>query len=61
MLEHFDVFQRRSDGSPKWIASVATLDEAKRMVKGMAESDDALDFFVHDFLTGKDVWHNTQG
>ena len=56
MLDHFDIFERRPDGSPNWVLSVATLNEAKKRVKKLAASNGHFNYFVFDFLTGKDVF-----
>jgi len=56
MLEHFDIFERRTDGSPNWVVSVATLEEARERVKKLAASNGHFNYFVSDFLTGKDVF-----
>ena len=55
-MEHFDIFERRLDGSPNWVASVETLEEAKERVKQLATSNGHFDYFVFDFMIGKNVW-----
>jgi two-component system NarL family sensor kinase len=41
---------------PKWVVSVATLEKAKATVKELAGSNGHFDYFVFDFLVGKEVW-----
>jgi hypothetical protein len=55
-MKHFDIFERRPDGSPNWVASVETLEGAKEMVNQLASSNGHFDYFVYDFKVGKNVW-----
>lgn len=53
----FDIFRKLDDGTPLWIKQVATLDDGKIHVAGLASSTPA-EYFIRDASTGEIVFRS---
>jgi hypothetical protein len=55
MNQGYDIFRKLDDGSPLWIADLASLSEAKKKVQ-LLVSQSAAAYFIRDASTGKVVF-----
>jgi hypothetical protein len=55
-VKRFDIFRRLPDGSPLWVEAAETLEEAKKRIKKLANSNGHFSYFIHDFRLEKEVW-----
>jgi hypothetical protein len=55
MNQGYDIFRKLDDGSPLWIADLASLSEAKEKIK-LLVSQSAAAYFIRDASTGKVVF-----
>jgi hypothetical protein len=55
MTQGYDIFRKLDDGSPLWIADLASLSEAKEKIQ-LLVSQCAAAYFIRDASTGKVVF-----
>jgi len=51
-MGRYDVFKTTSDGSPYWIGTAETLENAKQVVEGLNDCSGADQYFVRDSRDG---------
>jgi hypothetical protein len=54
MIPCFDVFQVEDDGKMLWLEAVATMEEARALVRGLASSG-SRDYVILNQITGSKV------